>query len=71
MSLFALLLLLFKLAIIGGVLYIIWWAITSIPMPQPIMVVVRIIFALVVAFIAISLILPMAGNPGVSWPCAR
>ncbi len=48
------------LAIIGAVLYIIWWAISQIPMPPPIAVVVKVIFALIVALIAIRYLLPLA-----------
>ena len=63
MTAIALIYLLFKIVIIGCVLWIIWWAISQIPMPPPIQIVVRVIFALVVALIAISWLLPLA-SPG-------
>lgn len=60
MTIVALLNLLVVLCILGAVLYIIWWAVSQIPMPDPIRVVVRVIFALVVALIAIRYLLPLA-----------
>lgn len=62
MTIAALVHLLVVLVIIGAVLYIVWWAIRDIPAPEPIKVVIRVVFALVVALIAIELILPLAGT---------
>jgi hypothetical protein len=46
--------LLLTIAIVGAVLWIIYWAISQIPMPPPFMIVVRVIFAIVVAILAIE-----------------
>lgn len=46
--------LLLTIAIVGAVLWIVWWAISTIPMPPPFMIVVRVIFAIVVAILAIE-----------------
>ncbi len=50
------------LIIIGVVLYIVWWAISQVPLPPPIAIAVRVIFALIVAIIAIEVLLPLAGG---------
>ena len=57
MDVSALVSLLIWLVIIGAVLSVVWWAISQIPMAEPIATVVRVVFVLIVALIAISLLL--------------
>jgi heme A synthase len=57
----ALIHLLLVLVIIGVVLWIIWWGIGQIPMPQPIKVAATVIFVLICVIVAIDYLLPLAG----------
>ncbi len=54
------------LAIIGLILFIVWWGISQIPLPEPISTVVRVIFVLVCCIIAIDMLLQFlpGGAPG-------
>lgn len=56
------------LCIIGFVAWVLWWAISQIPMPQPIAIAVRVIGALILVLIVLEVILPLAG---VSGSCLR
>jgi len=49
------------LIIVGLILYVVWWAITQIPLPPPFQVVVRVIFVLVCVLILIAYLLPLLG----------
>ncbi len=49
--------LLIRLAVIGLILFIVWWVIQKIPMPEPIKTVVVVIFYVVCAIIAINVLL--------------
>lgn len=53
----ALISLLVWLVVIGAILFIVWWGISQVPMPEPISTVVRVVFVLIVCLIAISLLL--------------
>lgn len=50
----ALIPLLITLIIIGVVCYIAWWAISQIPMPQPIRTAVVVVFALIVIVVLLN-----------------
>lgn len=65
MEIGALISLLIWAVVVGLILYIIWWAITQVPMPAPLNTVVRVIFVLVVCLIAISLLLQLLPAPPV------
>ena len=54
--------LLILLLVYGAVAYILWWAISQIPMPPPVAIAVRVVFALIVALLVIELILPLANG---------
>src|SRR5215469_8906475 len=56
--------LLLVLIIWGVVLWIIWWAISQIPAPPPVMVAIRVIFALIVALVALEILLPLTEIDG-------
>jgi hypothetical protein len=49
------------LIIIGVIMYVLWWAISQIPMPQPFAVAVRVIFVLVCVLIVLAYLLPLLG----------
>jgi hypothetical protein len=49
------------LILTGLILYILWWAISQIPMPPPFPIVARVIFALVCVLILIAYLLPLIG----------
>jgi len=52
------------LAVIGLILWVVWWGITQIPMPEPISTVVRVIFVLIVCIVAITFLLQiLPGGP--------
>lgn len=61
MSISALISLLIGLIIIGAILYLVWWAISQIPMIEPVRVVVMVVFALIAILILVKLLLPLAG----------
>ncbi len=64
MDVSALVYLLIWVAVVGLILYVVWWGISQVPMPEPIATVVRVIFVLVVCIIAISLLLQLLpGGP--------
>lgn len=46
--------LLITVIIVGVVLYVIWWAISQIPLPPPFAVVVRVVFALIVVLVMLG-----------------
>lgn len=57
--------LLITLVIYGLILAIIWWAVTVIPVPPPFIWVIRVVFALIVVIVLISLLqggLPSLGT---------
>lgn len=51
----ALIPLLITLIILGAVCWIAWWAISQVPMPQPIRVAVTVVFALIVIVVLLNL----------------
>lgn len=51
--------LLISLIIAGAILYVVWWAINRLPIPEPIRTVVNVVFVLIVLVIALKLLLPM------------
>jgi hypothetical protein len=60
-SVAALIRLLIVLVIIGVIMYVIWWAISQIPLPPPFMVAVRVVFVLVCVLIVLAYLLPLLG----------
>lgn len=64
--------LLISLIIWGLILAIIWWAISQIPVPAPFSWVIRVVFALIVVIILISLLAPeITGGIGLHGPLLR
>lgn len=55
------------LVIIGLILWIVWWAVTQIPMPEPIRTVVRVLFVLIMAIVLINFLMGLIGEPFIAW----
>jgi heme A synthase len=53
--------LLIVLIVLGLIFFIVWWAISQIPMPEPIATVVRVLFVLIIVLILLGLLLPLLG----------
>jgi hypothetical protein len=55
-----------EILILGAIFYIIWWAISQIPVPAPFAWIIRLVFVLIVAVVCIDLLLNLlpAGGPG-------
>jgi hypothetical protein len=56
--------LLITIILIGLIFYILWWALSQIPLPEPFSVIVRVILVLVMAIIAIWLVLQLGAAVG-------
>lgn len=52
------------LIIIGLVFYLLYWAVSQIPLPAPWAVVIRVILALIAVVILLQVLLPLAGPIG-------
>jgi len=60
----ALIHLLVWILIIGAVFAILYWAIQQVPLPPPLLIVVKVVMALILVIICLELLLPLAGEPG-------
>jgi hypothetical protein len=59
----ALIHLLIVIVILGLIFWLVWWALSYLPMPEPFASVARFIVVLVFALILIYLLLPLANMP--------
>lgn len=54
------------LVVVGLIMWLVWFVISKIPMAEPIGTIVRVIFLVIVALIAINFLLSLIGHPIVS-----
>jgi hypothetical protein len=53
--------LLITLLILLLVFAVAWWALTMIPLPEPVALVARVVFAIIMLIVLLTYLLPMAG----------
>ena len=52
------------LAVVGLIFYLLWWAISMLPLPAPVIQVVRVVLILILVLVLINLLLPLIGVSG-------
>lgn len=57
--------LLIQLVIVGLIMWVIWWALGAIGVPEPFNKVIRVILILVVALYLINVLLSLSGSHGI------